>query len=373
GARVYTIAVRPALAITTSSPLPNGTIRASYSVTFSASGGWPAYSWTAGSELPAGLTINPTTGVLRGAPAATRHFTFTITVTDSAKFSALKSFSLAVQSAAQLQTSAGSFVFSSGAGGDSPVSQSFLVTSSDQSAARFSLQVDGGAPNTAAPPWISVQPRSGATPARISVVLDSTGLRAAAYSARVLVISADGAQSIALPITFNIDGRAPALEVIPDYLRLSAAADPTEGTLLIRNSGGGGPITFLASVPDSSGWLTVEPASGTTSPNTSTILRVVGDPSGLARDVYRGVVRITSHSGSVDVPVVFLLPDGGPALAVSQTGVRFDTRQAQGAANGQSLNILNIGDGSINWTAELVSGQEWLTLGAVSGQVAEGI
>src|SRR5262245_28879106 len=349
--RSYTITVKPALTIATSSPLSNGTVRVGYSATFSANGGWPPYTWSTLSALPAGLTLNPTSGVLSGAPTAVGSFTFGVKVSDSYQFSASKQFSLTVQSVAQLQTSVGSLAFSAGVAGDSPVSQSFLVTTLDQSAARFSVQVEGGSPNTPAPAWISVQPRAGMTPARVSVNVNPVSLLEAAYSARVLIISADGTQTVALPVTFMVDARPPALEVIPNYLRLAAASqttEPIQTTLLVHNAGGGGPISFQASVSNPA-WLTVEPASETTSPDSYTLLRVTANPLGLQRDAYRGFVRIISSAGNVEVPVAFVLRESGPALALSSNGIRFDLRQGQGAGNTQTVNILNVGDSTAHW------------------------
>src|SRR5262249_20712316 len=297
-------------------------------------------------------------------------FTLSVKVTDSYQFSASKSYSLTVQSAVQLQTSVGNLAFSAGAAGDSPAPQSFLVTTADQSATGFSVQLDGGSPNTPPPAWISAQPRSGVTPARVSVSVNSASLSTAAYSARVLIVGADGTQTIVLPVTFTLDPRAPTLEVVPNYLRLTAPGqltEPTQTTVLIHNVGGGGSINFQASVSDSK-WLAVQPASGGASTDSYTVLRVTANAAGLRRDAYRGVLRIASNAGNVDVPVAFVLPDSGPALALSANGIRFDARQAQGAGNTQTVSILNVGDSTAHWTADLLGGQEWLSLGAPSGE-----
>ena len=75
----------PALAITTMSPLPAGTIGTPYSQMLTATGGVPSYKWslTAGS-LPTGLSLS-SAGVISGTPNATSASTsnFTVTVTDS--------------------------------------------------------------------------------------------------------------------------------------------------------------------------------------------------------------------------------------------------------------------------------------------------
>ncbi len=72
------------LAITTGTPLPNGTVNVAYSTNLTANGGTPSYVWSivAGS-LPPGLSLNPGTGAISGTPTSTGNFGFTAQVTDS--------------------------------------------------------------------------------------------------------------------------------------------------------------------------------------------------------------------------------------------------------------------------------------------------
>jgi hypothetical protein len=71
------------LTITTTS-LPGGSIGSAYSSTVQASGGVQPYTWsiTSGS-LPAGLSINSSSGAISGTPTANGTSTFTVTVADS--------------------------------------------------------------------------------------------------------------------------------------------------------------------------------------------------------------------------------------------------------------------------------------------------
>lgn len=64
--------------------LPEGVVNASYSRALSASGGTQPYTWsvTTGS-LPAGLALDPASGVISGTPTAAGSATFTVTATDS--------------------------------------------------------------------------------------------------------------------------------------------------------------------------------------------------------------------------------------------------------------------------------------------------
>jgi len=91
-----TLTIAPsALTITTPSQLPNGLLSASYSQTFTATGGVPPYSWSA-TGLPAGLTLNSTTGAVSGTLAAAGAFQVVVTVTDSALTSSKSLFTISV-------------------------------------------------------------------------------------------------------------------------------------------------------------------------------------------------------------------------------------------------------------------------------------
>jgi hypothetical protein len=79
-----TLTIVPQLTITTAS-LPNGVVGVAYSLTLAATGGGGSYGWqlTSGS-LPAGLTLNASTGLISGTPTAVATATpLSFKVTDS--------------------------------------------------------------------------------------------------------------------------------------------------------------------------------------------------------------------------------------------------------------------------------------------------
>ncbi|CAH0124969.1 putative Ig domain-containing protein [Stenotrophomonas lactitubi] len=85
-----TIVVNPAT-------VPGATVAVAYSQTFSASGGTAPYGFaiTAGA-LPAGMSLNTSTGALTGTPTAAGTFNFTVTATDANSFTGSNAYTLVV-------------------------------------------------------------------------------------------------------------------------------------------------------------------------------------------------------------------------------------------------------------------------------------
>ncbi len=92
----FRIVIAQGLSIVQSeSTLPVGQLNAAYSMQFTtAGGGTPTWTVSSGS-LPAGLTLNGSTGLLSGAPTATGDFSFQITASDGS-LSDTQTYSLSV-------------------------------------------------------------------------------------------------------------------------------------------------------------------------------------------------------------------------------------------------------------------------------------
>ena len=97
-----------ALSISTATPLSGWTVnRPSYATTLTGAGGDGIYSWaiTTGT-LPAGLTLNTTSGVISGTPTATGTSSFTVTLSDALGDNvATQAFTLTINAAPTVSTS----------------------------------------------------------------------------------------------------------------------------------------------------------------------------------------------------------------------------------------------------------------------------
>ena len=95
------------LTISSSSTLPEGTVNSIYSTLMHATGGTPPYSWAiSAGNLPAGLTLATTTGIISGTPTTSGNYVVGITVIDSSSpaQSATASADLAVQNIGNMFT-----------------------------------------------------------------------------------------------------------------------------------------------------------------------------------------------------------------------------------------------------------------------------
>ena len=82
----FTVIPPPPLTVTTAT-LPGGTVKVKYSQSLTATGGTAPYKWAlaTGNKLPAGLTLNATTGLISGKPTKATTANFTVKVTDAKK------------------------------------------------------------------------------------------------------------------------------------------------------------------------------------------------------------------------------------------------------------------------------------------------
>ena len=373
----YSLLITPRLTIATPSPLDNGITGRSYSVTFSVTGGLPPYTFVLDTPPP-GLALNPG-GVLSGTAAGTGTFGFNLRVTDSAGSAAAKAFQVTFAVPAALSVSPLSLNFSGVAGGDFPPLQELSITS-DGAPLRYTAQAISGDGSSPAPAWLTVRVPSGVTPDHVMVSVDSSQLTAASnsadaarlaagtYSARVRISATGNSPQapIDVPVALSLTSAPPAPDVTQPLLRFSTFVnDPAPQTqdVVVRNAGGGGPLSFTATVVGGSPWISVNPQSGQVQPNAPVPVAITVNTAGLSAGSHRDVVRIVAGGKTTDIPLDFFLAGGGPILGVNVTGVRFPIVQGSSSSAARPVNILNQGTpgSTLNWTAEILSGADWLT------------
>ncbi|MFH2068990.1 MAG: Ig domain-containing protein [Candidatus Omnitrophota bacterium] len=82
--KTLSVAVNPPVLGIITASFPDGAVRVAYSQRLQATGGFFPYSWSiSAGSLPAGLSLNASTGAITGTPKTTGTSKFTVRVTDS--------------------------------------------------------------------------------------------------------------------------------------------------------------------------------------------------------------------------------------------------------------------------------------------------
>jgi uncharacterized protein (TIGR03437 family) len=154
---------------------------------------------------------------------------------------------------------------------------------------------------------------------------------------------------------------SPTFQVSTNTLAFTAPAGSSQLDQSISLNGSIRGLAYNVSVPASSPWLTVTPATGTT-PIT---LRITADPSKLAPGSNQAIITITAPDAKPPVQTVSVslttTAAGQPSLSVNPASLNFSYVQ-QSAARSRTLSVANIGGGSlnVNLTATTTAGGGWL-------------
>ena len=340
----YTLNISsPSLTITIIS-LPAGNVGTNYSATFSATGGSAPYTWSA-SGLPDGLTVNTNTGAIIGAPTAYGTYQVTVTVTDTFGSTANATLTVIV----------------------SPAPLTFATTSPlppALSGANYSVTL---APAGGIPPYSytlnSGPPGLGLSGATLSGVLTNPGSTPITYNVSLTVHDSAGGSAGG---GFQIIVQPAATGLILSAGSLSSLAV----------SGGGTPPNEYVSVSSTTSanvaftvgtdqpWLSVNQTTGTTPATVQIKINQVG----LKPGTYTGTVTVIGPDGPHTVSISLTIKALPTQISAAPTIISFTTDGTQQPAPGR-IDVSNIGDGNLTFSASVVNGSSWINLGAASNVV----
>ncbi len=247
--------------------------------------GWLAVT-PLSAQTPSNLTVFANAGAL--APGI---YDGSITVTATGANAQTVPVRVTVTTGNTLSVTPASLSFEQPMGGAAPAAKTLQISTSGASLS-FSATATTQVGN-----WLTVSPASGVTPGTVSVSVNGAGLSVGTYNGSVTIVAVGAANSPQnIPVTLTITP-AQTMAVNPSSLSFSfqqGGSAPAAQKFAVSSTGG--PLNFSVTASTASGgnWLSVSPASGTTSAEIS----VSVNPSGLSPGTYTGTVRVESAAAS---------------------------------------------------------------------------
>ncbi|MEE9694753.1 putative Ig domain-containing protein [Aeromonas hydrophila] len=288
----------PTLAITPTT-LPDGTQGTAYSQTVTATGGSTPYTYaiTAGS-LPAGLSLNTSSGVISGTPSASGTGNFTVTATDANSATGSQAYSLVIN-------------------GLPPVANAVSATvAANSSTNPITLNITGGAASSVA--VASAASHGTATASGTSITYTPTAGYAGSDNFTYTATNASGTSS---PATVTITVSTPTLAITPTTL-----PDGTQGmaySQTLTASGGSAPYTYAITAGSLPAGLSLNTSSGVIS----------GTPS--VSGTFNLTLTATDANSATGSQAYSLVINGLPPVANAVSA----TIAANSSANPITLNI----------------------------------
>ncbi len=281
-----------------------------------------------------------------------------------------------VGATACLNASQQSLTFSATQGLANPAAQQVTLTNCGTSGSwSATTHTDDGAH------WLSVSPANGQLNAKassaISVAVASSALAQGIYTGQVTVKAGSGIAVVNVTLNVQPSPKSPScMSLAPQSLTFSATqgqGNPAAQMVTVGDCGPGAGWSASASTTDGANWLTVSPARGNLSTNTSDNVFIAVSDAGLQSGTYTGQVTFKMGSSTQTVSVSFTIvqQQPKPCLQASSTALPFTATQGQGDPAPQTVTLTNCGPNG-SWSATTVNNSPWLTISPANSSLSAG-
>ncbi len=222
--------------------------------------------------------------------------------------------------------------------------------------------------------WIVLGARSGTATTEtdtIPVSFATSSMAPGSYAGVITVVQSDPATSpqtekyVLVNLTVTA-ASAPQPAIALSTASLAATAtkgqNPASQSFSLRNSGGG---TLGYSVTDNASWLSVSPASGTSSGEADAVA-VSFSTESLAAGSYNAAITVSGGTGVAPaaIAVSLVVKDIAPEISVSTTSISTRVQQGGNPPPG-SFAVRNSGGGTLSYS--VTPGAGWLSVSPGSG------
>jgi uncharacterized protein (TIGR03437 family) len=310
-----------------------------------------------GGSLPPGLTLTPN-GVFSGTLTTPGQFNATVTISLAIGIEGMTIFNTSSPSpvtfivtpssgpSAAVIPPALSFSLTQNAAG---VTQSVSIANQTSQALPFSTSATTNSGGN----WLRLSLSEGSVPSfgssGLAVTADPSQLTAGTYTGTVS-ISISGGPTLAISVLAVVAGTQPNIQLSQTgerFLAVSGGTATSPQAITVLNPGAG-TLDFTASASTLAGgdWLSISPASGTTSAAAAGSVTLSVNPDGLQPGNYYGKIQF-SAPGAVNSPQVtsvvlnVLSPANSPGAFVQPSGLIFVGTAGGSDPAAQSLSITN--------------------------------
>lgn len=362
-----------------------GTNPASQNVTVSVVPSIP--NWNAAAVTTTGgnwLTIAPNNGVGNGTIVVSvaigtllGQYAGQVVVTSGTE---IASFNVTLNVAATgISVTPTSLTFTANAGSSPPPQ---LLTLASSISPGTTWQASGS--TTTGGSWLSVAPSAGQLPAVFQTNVSSSTLLPGTYAGTVTITDVQAnPPSLSVPVTLTVNPVATGtLVVSPLSLALQGVVGvslPALPTITISTTATASQ-SWTAAITTSNGgnWLGMTTSSGNVSLQSPALPQLVVNSSSLAAGVYSGQIAIQFSSQSTQGPQVvsvqLTMTPAGPLLALGHSGLQLTAFAASNTFVTKGVAVANVGSGTLNWTAnvlsplpQVTSGPDWLLVAVPGG------
>ena len=340
------------------------------------------FNVTAGSTLPAGLSLTPS-GVLSGTPTTTGNYSFSMDITLTITFQG-QSFSETIPFPTELKVD-------STAGGKTLVEPGGLVFSANQTTTTGSQSINlfsrqsapitytAAATTTTGGGWLSVTTSGTVNPFQSTTAtasVNAAGLSSGTYFGNIAFALSTG-ENYNVPVLLAVTANQQSIVLSQTgvyFQAVQGGSSPPAQSLSVLN-GGSGNLSYSVAANTLSGgsWLSVSTPSGTATSSTSGSIGITVNSTGMAPGTYYGQIQVSAtgvtnspQTATVVLSVVTPAQNPGPTLNV--TGLVLV--QAGATVNStKSLSVSNPSPNPVNFSASgsADAGKAFFTVSPASG------
>ncbi|MEZ4522636.1 MAG: hypothetical protein R3A46_13465 [Thermomicrobiales bacterium] len=206
--------------------------------------------------------------------------------------------------------------------------------------------------------WLTVDPKTGDTPATVELSFKTSKLDAGLYAAPVTFLP--GPRTLNVTVAVNPPGSQSQLAIAPpalSFVGIVGGPDPAATSIAVASTGL--PLNWVAS--ETAPWLSLSSTSGI---SPSTVLASV-DTAGLSAGKYETVVTFQPGGHSVAVSLDLSEQTAPSEIILNPDSMSFTANENGAAPASQTLTINHSGPTGVAWSA--TASASWLQISETSG------